>query len=177
MRNPEVPFLFIIGDEGFYDKVSGAHRREYFGESLATDISAEVVFEEIKKKFAGNVFLLHLPYYSDGADEKILHQWRAMLGERVIHLDDPTLVIEVMLGIIAMTMNKRSMKTYLDDFRVFYTADRLKSAVPGPDDTEEKIRAMRKILTPYSQSAALAKVDVMGNLPASTDNTHSRRKR
>jgi hypothetical protein len=100
-----------------------------------------------------------------------------MLGERVIHLDDPTLVIEVMLGIIAMTMNKRSMKTYLDDFRMLYTADRLKSAVPGPDDTEEKIRIMRKILTPYSQSVALAKVEVTGGLPASTDNTRSRRKR
>jgi hypothetical protein len=149
LQNTEVPFLFIIGDEGFYDKVRGEHRREYFGEPLATDISAEVVFDEIKQKFAGNVFLLHLPYGSD-ADEKILRQWRAMLGERVIHLDDPTLVIEVMLGIIAMTMNKRSMKTYLDDFRVLYTADRLKSASPGPDDTEDKIRAMRETLPPYS---------------------------
>jgi hypothetical protein len=174
LRNTEVPFLFIIGDEGFYDKVSGDHRREYFGEPLATDMNTEVVFDEIKKKFAGNVFLLHLPYSGD--DAKILRQWRAILGERVIHLDDPTLVIEVMLGIIAMTMDKRSMKTYLDDFRLLYTADRLKSADPGPDDTEEKIRAMRKILTPYSQSIALAKVEVTGDLPASTDNTRSRRK-
>jgi hypothetical protein len=176
LQNTEVPFLFIIGDEGFYERVSGDHRRKYFGEPLAMDISAEVVFDELKKKFAGNVFLLHLPYGSD-ADEKILRQWRAMLGEKVIHLDDPSLVIEVMLGIIAMTMDKRSMKTYLDDFRVLYTADRLKSVDPGPDDTEEKIRAMRKILTPYSQSVALAKVEVAGGLPASTDNTRNRRKR
>jgi hypothetical protein len=175
LQNTEVPFLFIIGDEGFYEKVRGEHRREYFGEPLAADISAEVVFDEIKKKFAGNVFMLHLPYGGD--DEKILAQWRAMLGERVIHLDDPTLVVEVMLGIVAMTMNKRSMKTYLDDFRLLYTADRLKSADPGPDDTEEKIRAMRKILTPYSQSVALAKVDVAGGLPIGNNNTLSRRKR
>lgn len=177
LQNPEVPFLFIIGDEGFYDKVRGDHRRKYFGEPLAADISAEVVFEEIKKKFAGNVFLLHLPYGSDHDDQNILHQWRAVLGERVIHLEDPTLVIEVMLGLIAMTMNRRSMKTYLDDFRVLYTADRLKSAVPGPDDTEEKIRAMRKILTPYSQSVALSKVEVTGGLPVSSNDTRSRRKR
>jgi hypothetical protein len=176
LQNTEVPFLFIIGDEGFYDKVRGEHRREYFGEPLATDISAEVVFDQIKKKFAGNVFLLHLPYGSD-ADEKILRQWRAVLGERVIHLDDPTLVVEVMLGIVAMTMNKRSMKTYLDDFRLLYTADRLKSADPGPDDTEEKILAMRKILTPYSQSVALDKVEVAGGLPTGNNNTRSRRKR
>jgi hypothetical protein len=179
LQNTEVPFLFIIGDEGFYEKVSGEHRRKHFGEPLAGDLGAEGVFAEIKKKFAGNVFLLHLPYSSGSdADERILRQWRAMLGENVIHLDDPTLVVEVMLGIIAMTMNKRSMKTYLDDFRVLYTADRLKSAIPGPDDTEEKIRAMRKILAPYSQSVnALAKVQVDGGLPASDDNTRSRRKR
>jgi hypothetical protein len=177
LQNTEVPFLFIIGDEGFYEKVSGKHRHEYFGEPLAADMGAEVVFEEIKKKFAGNVFLLHLPYGSESADEKILRQWRAVLGERVIHLEDPTLVIEVMLGIIAMTMDKRSMKTYLDDFRLLYIADRLKSVTPGPDDTEEKILVMRKILTPYSQSIALAKVEITGGLPASTDNTRSRRKR
>jgi hypothetical protein len=76
-----------------------------------------------------------------------------------------------------MTMDKRSMKTYLDDFRLLYTADRLKSVTPGPDDTEEKILAMRKILTPYSQSIALAKVEMTGGLPAGTDNTRSRRKR
>lgn len=177
LQNTEVPFLFIIGDEGFYEKVRGEHRREYFGEPLAADVSTEAVFAEIKKKFAGNVFLLHLPYSSASANEEVLRQWRAMLGENVIHLDDPTLVIEVMLGVIAMTMNKRSIKTYLDDFRVLYTADRLKSADPGPDDTEEKIRAMRKILTPYSQSVALAKVEMTGGLPASTGTTHSRRKR
>ncbi len=177
LQNTEVPFLFIIGDEGFYETVRGDDRRKYFGEPLPMDIRAEVVFEEIKKKFAGNVFLLHLPYGSDHDDEKIMHQWQAMLGERVIHLDDPTLVIEVMLGIIAMTMNKRSMKTYLDDFRLLYTADRLKSAVPVPDDTEEKVCAMRKILTPYSQSVALANVQVTGHLPVGTDQTQSRRKR
>jgi len=179
LKNSELPFLFIIGDEGFYGKVNGEHRRKQFGEPLAGDISAEVVFHEIKHKFAGNVFLLHLPYGSSNSenDEKILRQWRAVLGENVIHLEDPTLVVEVMLGIIAMTMNKRSMKTYLDDFRLLYTADRLKSANPGPDDTEEKIRAMRKILAPYSQSVnALARVQVTGGLPASSDQTRSRRK-
>jgi hypothetical protein len=174
LQNTEVPFLFIIGDEGFYEKVSGQHRRNYLGEPLAADVSAEVVFEAIQHKFAGNVFLLHLPY--GGGDAQIVSQWRSMLGENVINLEDPTLVVEVMLGIIAMTMNKRSMKTYLDDFRVLYQADRLKSAKPGADDTEEKIRTMRKILAPYSQSVnALAKVQVDGGLPAKDSGTPSRR--
>ena len=174
LQNTEEPFFFIIGDEGFYDHVKGDHRRKYFGEPLATDIKTEKVFEEIRKKFAGNVFLLHLPYGGD--DKKILSQWRSMLGENVINLVDPTLVVEVMLGIIAMTMNNRNMKTYLDDFRTLYQADRLKKAVVGADDTEEKIRTMRKILEPFSQSVkTLAKVDVQGGLPIKSDNTLSRR--
>jgi hypothetical protein len=176
LRNTEMPFLFIIGDEGFYDKVSGEHRRKFFGETLATDVKADKVFEQVKQKFAGNVFLLHLPY--TGGDAKILSQWRAMLGENVINLEDPTLVIEVMLGIIAMTMNKRNMKTYLDDFRILYQADRQKKAVSGPDDTDTKVLTMRKILEPFSMSVkALVKVDMQGGLPDKSDTTLSRRGR
>ena len=176
LQDPEMPFFFIIGDEGFYENVSGDHRRKFFGEPLATDSKSERIFEQIKTKFAGNVFLLHLPYGGD--DKKILNQWRKVLGENVINLVDPTLVIEVMLGIIAMKMNSRSMKTYLDDFRTLYQADRNKKAVVGPDDTEEKIRTMRKILEPYSQSVtALARVDMQGNLPNKGLSTLIRRRR
>lgn len=174
LENTEVPFFFIIGDEGFYEHVSGDHRERYFGEALTMNISSRKVFEQIKQQFAGNVFLLHLPYSS--GDEGILEQWRSMLGENVINLIDPTLVIEVMLGIIAMTMSSRNMNTYLDDFRTLYEADRLKKAVVGPDDTEAKIHTMRKILEPYSRSMnAMVKADVQGDLPDKGDNTLRRR--
>jgi hypothetical protein len=100
-----------------------------------------------------------------------------MLGENVINLTDPTLVIEVMLGIIAMTMNSRTMDSYLDDFSRLYQQDRLKSAVAGPDDTKEKTLTMRRILEPYSRSAsALARVDVQGGLPVKSEGTLSRRR-
>jgi hypothetical protein len=175
LENTEVPFFFIIGDEGFYDRVSGDHRQKFFGESLATDLKAEKVFEEIKRKFAGNVFLLHLPYI--GGDKDIQKQWRSILGENVIDLADPTLVVEVMLGIIAMTMSSRTMDAYLDDFRSLYQADRLKSATVGSDDTEEKVRTMRKILGPYSNSTnAMVKVNVQGDLPVKSIGTLFRRR-
>jgi hypothetical protein len=81
-----------------------------------------------------------------------------------------------MLGIIAMTMNKRSMTTYLDDFRTLYQADRLKSDSAGRDDTDDKIRAMRKILEPFSKTInALARVDVKGGLPEKSNGTLTRR--
>jgi hypothetical protein len=177
LQNTEVPFFFIIGDEGFYKKISGSHRQKFFGEALASDIQSEQVFEQIKAKFAGNVFLLHLPYGSSDADKRILSQWRALLGENVINLTDPTLVVEVMLGIIAMTMNSRNMDDYLDDFRTLYQTDRLKSSVLGPDDTEDKIRTMRAILAPYGKSvSALAKVNMQGELLFKNAATLSRRR-
>jgi hypothetical protein len=176
LQNVEIPFFFIIGDEGFYDHVRGDHRQTFFGESLAQDINTRKVFEEIKQKFAGNIFLLHLPYGS-GDDKRILKQWQEILGENVIHLTDPTLVIEVMLGIIAMTMNTRTMNSYLDDFRTLYQADRLKRTDAGPDDTEAKIQSMRKILEPYSRSVnAMVKVDLQGMLPVKSDSTLRRRR-
>lgn len=177
LRNAEVPFFFMIGDEGFYNKVCGSHRQRFFGEPLASDLSSEKVFEQVKEKFEGHVFLLHLPYGSSDADKRILSQWRAVLGENVINLTDPTLVIEVMLGIIAMTMNSRDMDTFLDDFRTLYQVDRLKSAVVDPDDTEDKVRTMRTILGPYSSSVtALTRVSVQGALPAKSETTLNRRR-
>jgi hypothetical protein len=174
LKDPEMPFFFIIGDEGFYDRVKGGHREKFFGEALATDIKTEKVFDQIKQKFAGNVFLLHVPY--SGGDKKVVKQWRDILGENVVNLTDPTLVVEVMLGIIAMTMKSRSMSTYLDDFRLLYQADRLKTDGAGPDDTEEKIKTMRKILEPYSKSVnSLARVEVVGDMPAKSSTTLSRR--
>ena len=134
------------------------------------------MFQQIKQQFAGNVFMLHLPY-AGGDDKRIIEQWRSILGENVINLSDPTLVIEVMLGIIAMTMNSRSMNAYLDDFRSLYKADRLKHASPGPDDTEDKVRTMRGILEPYSRSVnAMVKTDIQAALPARSDNTLRRRR-
>ncbi len=176
--DPEVPFLFIIGDEGFYEFVNKDHRQRYFGELVIGDVRSENVFAEIKKKFNDNVFLLHLPYGSDSADQAILAQWRQVLGEHVIYLDDPTLVVEVMLGLIALTMKKRSMKTYLDDFRLLYQVDRMKNADPGPDDVEEKVKRMCKMLAPYQQSVnALACPQVQGSLPEKNGHTTGRRAR
>jgi hypothetical protein len=176
LQNTEMPFFFIIGDEGFYDKVSGDHRRKFFGEALATDLSTEKVFEQIKQKFQGNLFLLHLEYKA--GDKKVVSQWKKILGENMVLLNDPTLVIETMLGIIAMTMSKRTINTYLDDFRLLYQADRQRSARGGRDDTEDKVKTMRKILEPISKTVnTLARVDVKGGLPAKSSWTLSRRGR
>jgi hypothetical protein len=176
LKDPVTPFLFIIGDEGFYETVSGAHRQRFLGEPLAGDLDSNIVFDAIKQKFDGNVFLLHLDYKAPDTDRKIVEQWQHVLGQNMIRLQDPTLVIEVMLGIIAMTVNKRTMKTYLDDFRVLYEADRLKNAVSGPDDVDDKIKVMRNILTPYSRAVnALAKVHIAGILPIKGSGTRSRR--
>jgi len=74
-------------------------------------------------------------------------------------------------------MNNRTIDSYLDDFRAFYQADRLKKSVAGPDDTDAKVHTMQKILEPFSQSvSALIKVEAHGGLPARTSTTLSRRR-
>lgn len=172
----EVPFMFIIGDEGFYEKIQPAHLAGYLGERAPAGASTWEVLDAVKRKFDDNVFLLHLPYGRLDEDRKIVEQWRGWLGDNVIQLDDPTLVVEVMLGLIALTMRKRTMQTYLEDFRSFYQQERLKLAAPGPEDVEAKVNKMGQILAPYSQSIrALAKVQLEGALPGQDAHTLYRR--
>ena len=176
LPDAETPFLFIIGDEGFYDTVSKDHLRRWLGEKEAREVDSREVIRQLLRKFAGNVFLLHLDYRTPLLDGEIVAQWREVLGENLIHLTDPTLVVEVMLGLIAMTMNRRTMTSYLDDFRYLYTADRLRAANPGPNDVNERVHSMRQMLTPYSQSInALAKVEMDGALPGAGAGTTRRR--
>jgi hypothetical protein len=176
LTNVETPFMFIIGDEGFYEKIGPAQLTEYLGEPAFTDVPTRPMLDEVKLKFNDNVFLLHLPYGAPHEDGQIVAQWRGWLGENVIRLEDPTLVVEVMLGLIALTVRKRTIHTYLDDFRRFYQQERLKLTNPGQEDVEAKVKTMRQILAPYSQSIrALVKTQMDGALPSQDAQTLLRR--
>ena len=115
------PFFFFIGDEGFYPVVDG--------------FPSEVVFQQLMDRF--DVYFIHWPYCgvsNTDADQKIIAQWRALLNERLLILRDPKAIVDVMLGLIAMRHDSRSMEEYIQDMK-----DR------GQDDA--RIKTVTTVLT------------------------------
>jgi len=113
--NAETPVFLFTGDEGFRENLPAATLREYFGEG-SENTNAKSVFEELKKKFKGNVFLIHRRYGQ--GDQEIVAQWENVLGrERVIKLGSDLAIADVTLGVFAIVTGKRTLEEYLQDMK------------------------------------------------------------
>ncbi|MDQ7821212.1 MAG: hypothetical protein RDV48_00320 [Candidatus Eremiobacteraeota bacterium] len=149
LSKPELSFLFITGDEGFYPHIEPSQVKNLFGDSIEK-LESRKVFEQLRNKF--NVFLIHKRYEYDGMEGKILKQWKDVLGERILMLNDPKAIIDVMLGAVALTSGSRSLDTYLKDMK-----DRGQST--------RRLKDVENSLSQYHESLALVKVTVKGRLP------------
>ncbi len=114
------PFLIIMGDEAFYDKISKAMVEHFIGDKLQDDIDSKTVWDSLGKKF--NVYLLHKEY--GGLDKEIVQQWSDALGvQKVIPVTDPTRVVDVAMGIVARSWGN------FDDFSKNLSARQDKTGV------------------------------------------------
>lgn len=124
------PYLFILGDEGIYPEVNPLHIAKHIHRPSSMSINANIdsgdIFKQLCKKF--NVFRLHREYSDSKEDEKIVKQWKSMIGaERVQRLTKPKEVVDDILGIIAIGTKSRTIDGYLDDMRARgQTPDRVK---------------------------------------------------
>ncbi len=100
--NMEHGFFFFIGDEGYYPELDGK--------------DTIPIFQELMERF--DTFFIHWPYsQSPRDDERIVKDWKKIMGERFLILKDPKAIVDVMLGLIAMRMQVRDLKGYKDDLK------------------------------------------------------------
>jgi len=101
------------------------------------------LWDLVKEKFNGNVFLLKKPYtytnLTGVEDSEIVKQWTTGLGENhCIFFDRPKAVIDMMLGIISIVTGQRSLNGYIDDME-------------ARKQSKERIELVRKSLTSLAQ--------------------------
>jgi len=160
LQNVELPFLFITGDEIFYENLSESTVHEVIGtnleETIGTgqnqhkggrhhDLKASDIWNEIKTKY--NVFLVHKPFKNQADDTQFVNRWKKVLGnERVLLIVTPKAVIDVILGAIAMTSKARTLKTYIDDMRVRgQTEERIKEVSLALEGYDNHLKTMKII--------------------------------
>ncbi|XVU23487.1 hypothetical protein ACQPZJ_40525 [Actinoplanes sp. CA-054009] len=85
-------YLFLIGDEMPYPKVSPKEVKRFLGEDLRERISTEDILAELQRKY--DVYYLMPSAAGWGGDREILDRWRGLLGQNVLELDDLDAVCE-----------------------------------------------------------------------------------
>ena len=120
MEGATTPTLLFTGDEGFREKLTSAELKEHFGGEHES-VDTATIFEELKEKFNGNVFLIHPTFtlsYGVDADLRITAQWQELLGkERVVLLESSLAIADVTLGVIALASGARTLDQYIEDIR------------------------------------------------------------
>ena len=142
--NATTPFFLITGDEDYRETLYESELAKHFGGKHKTT-TAKKVIAELKKKFKGNVFLIHREY-AQGDDARIVSHWEELLGEeRVIRLGSDPAIADVTLGLFAIMSGSRTLDEYLDDMKT--KRDKAQ--------TEERIEEVRKSLEPITRLTPL----------------------
>lgn len=141
LGDAQTPFFLFTGDEGFRETLYKNDLQRHFG-GTHENVEAEQVFEELKKKFKGNVFLIRRKY-GGAENERIQVQWEKALGkDYVIPLISDQAIADVTLGVFAIAGGTRTLEEYLDDLKT-------KRAVP---QTDERVAEVRKSLERFAAS-------------------------
>ena len=85
-------YLFLIGDERSYARVSRRQVAHIIGDTLQEDIPVEQIVAELTRRY--EVFYILPSGAAHGGERTILDYWRALLGQHVLELDDPDAVCE-----------------------------------------------------------------------------------
>ncbi|MGO9115207.1 MAG: hypothetical protein ACLP9L_38840 [Thermoguttaceae bacterium] len=94
-------YLFLIGDEMPYRYVCRNQLAGLLGDRLEADIPVEEVIRELEAKY-DTYFIL--PNLSSYYDNPTIHRcWTNLLGEKVIRLDDPQGISDLIAAVIGMT--------------------------------------------------------------------------
>lgn len=92
------PFMFIMGDEKFYEKIDPAQVKHYLGDKLQGPVDAMKVWQSLTQKF--DIYLLKKEY--PGREEEICEQWREAIGEqKIIPVEYDERVVDVAMGLVA----------------------------------------------------------------------------
>lgn len=108
-------YLFTIGDEMPYERVSRRLVHEVIGDTLAEDLTVEEIVREVSERW----MLFHLiPTGSHGRFQQAEERWRELLGGRVVEMPDPERICELIGSVVGFcegTATSDGVQTALRD--------------------------------------------------------------
>lgn len=146
LENCTLPFMFITGDESFYETIPKEQIEHHVGVKVQKSVNSFDLWKDLMKKY--NVFLIKKPY--SGAENEIFKQWVKALGEeRILKIFTPKASIDVILGAIALTSKSRTLDQYIED-------------MVERGQTKDRVEEVTKALQVYWNKLKKGEVKVIG---------------
>ncbi|MEV5652133.1 hypothetical protein AB0L57_28130 [Nocardia sp. NPDC052254] len=108
-------YLFIVGDELNKSRLAATHVRRVIGDEVAQDISVPSIYRELSDRWNVYYILPKQSHYYDDPD--ITEHWRGVLGERVLRLEDPAAVCELIALTVGIGEDRIDLGAGLADLR------------------------------------------------------------
>lgn len=93
-------YLFIVGDEMNKPVLTAAHLRQVLGEPAYDDVDVRELYREVQQRWHTYFILPRQSHYYD--DEQVRRHWRVLLGERMLLLEEPAAVCELIAVTIGL---------------------------------------------------------------------------
>lgn len=146
----EYPFFFVTGDEGYFETIEPEILKKFLDLEETDYINSYELWKKLMAKY--NVFHIKKPYLSKNYEEKIRNQWEMTLSEeRVIMLSEPKAIVDVILGLIALTSESRTLEEYLKDME-------------QRGQSGERIDLVKRTLSNYYSKLKMKKINVIKTL-------------
>ncbi len=147
--NAKAPFLFVMGDEMFYNQVNPEQVQQHFGGGLQEPVSSVDVWKSLAEHY--DIRFLRKSY--DGHDARIRDQWGSAIGvDHIVDVPTPQdmndlRIVDIAMGIVAKDWGKfsqyqkslaarqdgKSIKTVMDSLRAASVAGTMKSTYAGKE--------------------------------------------
>lgn len=108
-------YLFVIGDETCKPRLRAKYVRELIGDDLGRDLDTAALWREVQERW--EVFFV-LPKQTAHYDNpKVNQHWADLLGERLLRLDDPTAVCDLIALTVGLMEDSIDLDEGLEDLR------------------------------------------------------------
>lgn len=144
LKNCQIPFMFITGDESYYDEVSPNVVLGLLGVPVKEKICGKTAIQNAMKKY--NLFIVK-KYYDDTSIKK----WTSALGsERVLNIKTPKACVDIILGAIALTSGARTLDEYIKD-------------LVERGQSDDRVKEVTEALTPYWNKIVKQQITIIRN--------------
>jgi hypothetical protein len=131
-------YLFIVGDEMNKPMLSAGHLRQVLGEPGYDDVDVRELYREVQERWHTYFILPQQSHYFD--DQQVRRHWQALLGERMLLLDDPAAVCELIAVTIGMV-----------EGAIDLVGDQSQGAGPSAEQPRQLVGVRRQLMRPNFQ--------------------------
>lgn len=145
-------YLFTLGDEQTWPTITVDEARRIFGDSVQADEKVTDLIRECERRF--NVFHIVVDTPTSTSYPEVLKDWRELLGERALRLDDPNNVCELIAATIGLCEGQ--------------TIDAMSSALRDAGASAKTVKSVGAAIVPLRDALARsAPGSIVGSLPHS----------